>query len=336
MLAGAELLAKIDELGDVSKSELVRACGYVSVLNNGRERLHFTAFYEALLLATENNRSAISSGNSNPPQAISLEHAAHLGGSSKEGSSLANASYVLAAVIGFIGGPISAVVAPIALKGCYDNERRKGLSDSFLRITGLESNYWAKWFVHGLYATPILWLAATGLGWNFDPLALAQSAGRYKSYKDWSVAEKEARDKQNALREQELQRVRIAERMRREEKERANAALRAEQESRERAAEEAREAEMERVWQNAEAGVEQAIKEKNQVRAMKLRLGNADSTILWAHLFCLKMDETNDARRSIDFASIGAFGVFGIREYKLTVASEHAVQICPQHINQSS
>jgi hypothetical protein len=43
------LLAKVKELGDVSKSELVRECGYVSTKKDGSERLNFTAFYEALL-----------------------------------------------------------------------------------------------------------------------------------------------------------------------------------------------------------------------------------------------------------------------------------------------
>ena len=51
MLTGSDLLAKVKELGDVSKSELVRACGYVSTKKNGGERLNFTAFYEALLEA---------------------------------------------------------------------------------------------------------------------------------------------------------------------------------------------------------------------------------------------------------------------------------------------
>jgi hypothetical protein len=49
MLTGSELLAKVKELGEVSKSELVRECGYVSTKNDGSERLNFTAFYEALL-----------------------------------------------------------------------------------------------------------------------------------------------------------------------------------------------------------------------------------------------------------------------------------------------
>ena len=51
MLTGSELLAKVKELGDASKSDLVRACGYVSNKKDGNERLNFTAFYEALLEA---------------------------------------------------------------------------------------------------------------------------------------------------------------------------------------------------------------------------------------------------------------------------------------------
>ncbi len=50
-LAGSELLAKVKELGDVSKSDLVREPGYVSTKKDGAERLNFTAFYEALLEA---------------------------------------------------------------------------------------------------------------------------------------------------------------------------------------------------------------------------------------------------------------------------------------------
>jgi hypothetical protein len=51
MLTGSDLLAKVKDLGDVSKSELVRECGYVSSKKDGGERLNFTAFYEALLEA---------------------------------------------------------------------------------------------------------------------------------------------------------------------------------------------------------------------------------------------------------------------------------------------
>ncbi len=51
MLTGPDLLAKLKELGDVSKSDLVRATGYFSTKKDGSERLNFTAFYEALLEA---------------------------------------------------------------------------------------------------------------------------------------------------------------------------------------------------------------------------------------------------------------------------------------------
>ncbi|MEB3264713.1 MAG: AbrB family transcriptional regulator [Synechococcus sp.] len=51
MLTGADLLSKVKEMGDASKSDLVRACGYVSHKKDGTERLNFTAFYEALLNA---------------------------------------------------------------------------------------------------------------------------------------------------------------------------------------------------------------------------------------------------------------------------------------------
>jgi hypothetical protein len=50
-LTRADLLAKVKEMGDASKSDLVRACGYVFTKNYGSERLNFTAFYELLLEA---------------------------------------------------------------------------------------------------------------------------------------------------------------------------------------------------------------------------------------------------------------------------------------------
>ena len=50
-LTGQELLDKVKDLGDVSKSALVRACGYVTLKKDGSDRLNFTSFYEALLEA---------------------------------------------------------------------------------------------------------------------------------------------------------------------------------------------------------------------------------------------------------------------------------------------
>jgi len=51
MLTGQELLSKVKEMGDASKSELVTSCGYVSKKKDGSERINYTAFYEALLNA---------------------------------------------------------------------------------------------------------------------------------------------------------------------------------------------------------------------------------------------------------------------------------------------
>ncbi len=62
MLTGSELLAKVKELGDASKSDLVRECGYVSTKKDGSERLNFTAFYEALLGAKGVSLRADSTG----------------------------------------------------------------------------------------------------------------------------------------------------------------------------------------------------------------------------------------------------------------------------------
>jgi hypothetical protein len=62
MLTGPDLLAKVKELGDVSKSELVRECGYLSTKKDGSERLNFTAFYEALLGAKGVSLGADSAG----------------------------------------------------------------------------------------------------------------------------------------------------------------------------------------------------------------------------------------------------------------------------------
>ena len=51
MLTGSELLTKVKDLGDVYKTDLATACGYVSKKKDGSDRVNFTAFYEALLNA---------------------------------------------------------------------------------------------------------------------------------------------------------------------------------------------------------------------------------------------------------------------------------------------
>lgn len=51
MLAGAELLAKVKELGDAPKTELAMGCEYIITKKDGSEQVTFTQFYEALLEA---------------------------------------------------------------------------------------------------------------------------------------------------------------------------------------------------------------------------------------------------------------------------------------------
>ena len=58
---------QVKELGDVSKSDLVRSVGYVSITKDGTERLNFTAFYEALLEAKGMHFVAGSSGGKGKP-----------------------------------------------------------------------------------------------------------------------------------------------------------------------------------------------------------------------------------------------------------------------------
>jgi len=51
MLKGNELLLKVEEFGDASKSDIVEACGYATKKKNGQTAYNYTAFYEALLEA---------------------------------------------------------------------------------------------------------------------------------------------------------------------------------------------------------------------------------------------------------------------------------------------
>jgi hypothetical protein len=50
-LIGSELIAKVKELDHLSKTEIAIACGYVSKMKDGSDRVDFSAFYEAILNA---------------------------------------------------------------------------------------------------------------------------------------------------------------------------------------------------------------------------------------------------------------------------------------------
>ena len=61
MLTGPDLLAKVKELGSVSKADLVRGCGYASTKTDGSEFLDFDAFKKAHHLAIRAAKGAGSS-----------------------------------------------------------------------------------------------------------------------------------------------------------------------------------------------------------------------------------------------------------------------------------
>ena len=50
-LTGKDLLAKLEELGDIDQNEQIKACGYYLIRENGQERLLLSAFFEAKLEA---------------------------------------------------------------------------------------------------------------------------------------------------------------------------------------------------------------------------------------------------------------------------------------------
>ena len=67
MLTGPDLLAKVKELGSVSKADLVRGCGYGSIKADGSELLDFDAFKKAHHLAM---RAAKGGGSPLPVEAV--------------------------------------------------------------------------------------------------------------------------------------------------------------------------------------------------------------------------------------------------------------------------
>ncbi len=75
MLTGDDLLKKVSQAGDLSRSNLARECGYVSLDKSGREIINFTAFYEALIEAKglgleEQDLDEMEVSNEDPPPFI--------------------------------------------------------------------------------------------------------------------------------------------------------------------------------------------------------------------------------------------------------------------------
>jgi hypothetical protein len=212
-----------------------------------------------------------------------------------------------ALVYSFYAGMTGIASSPLGARarGAYQRIKEKSVSDSHAQKYAQELSRFEEQNFNWLTHDQILELSSQ----------ILKEERRYSSYEEKLISK----------RTEMMQIKRAAEDV---EHEQNKAASRAESDSRERATEAARKAESDQRWKAAE----RAVAEENEVKAMKRRLGNVDDTVLWAYLYCSKMDSTNDMRESVDFASIGAFGAWGIREYNLQVGSERAAQICPQHI----
>lgn len=98
-----------------------------------------------------------------------------------------------------LGGPISGVLSSLCiyliLKGA--NGQRNGGSNTSRSAIALSLLVWT---AIGSIAMPISWFAAKNIGWNFDAVALIQSSGRFKSYRDWSQAEEDEKQRERELR----------------------------------------------------------------------------------------------------------------------------------------
>jgi hypothetical protein len=97
-----------------------------------------------------------------------------------------------------LGGPISGALAAICFyilaRSRKQSKRltpRDDTQDLFIIILS--------WTAIGSIAMPASWAVGNSMGWNFDLVALVQSSGRFKSYRDWSEGEKaEAEAKRQA------------------------------------------------------------------------------------------------------------------------------------------
>ena len=52
MLTGNQLIKTIKENSELSKSEIVKVCGYTSVRKDGSIKLNYIEFYQAIILVT--------------------------------------------------------------------------------------------------------------------------------------------------------------------------------------------------------------------------------------------------------------------------------------------
>jgi hypothetical protein len=154
------------------------------------------------------------------------------GKSRKKGAGVHDFPPLVAGTIGFVlGGPISAFLSYLCAYILLAIQSESGISNN----TGnIPFRLVFRWMVIGSLAMPASWWIANRVGWNLDVIALFQSQGKHRSYRDWSKANRIEEDKRVALlkAEQEAIRAKEEDRIRREKV--AEAARLAEQDRKER------------------------------------------------------------------------------------------------------
>lgn len=157
----------------------------------------------------------------------------------------------VAGAIGLVlGGPLSGLLAYLTAKVLARGEDHS-------KTFPFRSGALMSWIIIGSVAMPTSWWLSKSLGWNFDVLAVVQSQGQYRSYKDWSEAERALRNIEEAKHEaaQALKRLRDK--------------RTSEQQRQQRAAEERVRAETEAAAQKLEQERYQAEQQASKARAQQ-------------------------------------------------------------------
>lgn len=105
--------------------------------------------------------------------------------------------YFYAALLGLTGGPLSALLSPLALSALDKYFGRSRESVVF-------------WAAIGTLALPLAWIPARLNGWNLNLITLIHSHGNFKTYEDWYQKEKddkEASRQAKNLKKAELKRI---------------------------------------------------------------------------------------------------------------------------------
>jgi flagellar biosynthesis GTPase FlhF len=169
----------------------------------------------------------------------------------------------VAGLIGFVlGGPLSGALA-FALSYVLHNNiksRNNSIGIGYAILI---------WLLAGTVAMPASWWISRNMGWNFDAVALVQSQGQFKSYRDWSRAEDQERkvvsERENQQREREL----VKEREERDQERRAEAAIQAQKEAQNKSEELEKESIRKAEWETFNDPLVKAEREKRHFRHLQ-------------------------------------------------------------------